>query len=129
VQVSVASFEPLDAFRLPIERAGFGYRPDNPERTKRYFRERPGGRRTHIHVRRAGSFSEPLALLFRGFLRAHPDHARAYAELKHRLAKEFSSPAQRQDYVEAKGPFIWETMRLADDWAQATGWEPPPSDC
>ncbi|TDO47313.1 GrpB-like predicted nucleotidyltransferase (UPF0157 family) [Kribbella sp. VKM Ac-2527] len=129
IQISVASFEPLDAFRLPIERAGFGYRPDNPERTKRYFREQPGERRTHIHVRRAGSFSEQFALLFREFLRSHPDHAQNYADLKHRLAKQFSSPEQRHDYVEAKAPFIWQTIHLADEWSQSTGWEPPTSDC
>ena len=54
IQVSVASFGPLDAYRLPLQRAGFVYRP-GAELTKRYFRERPGERRTHIHVRRAGS--------------------------------------------------------------------------
>jgi GrpB-like predicted nucleotidyltransferase (UPF0157 family) len=104
VQVSVGSLEPLDAFRLPIERAGFVYRPDNPELTKRYFRERPGERRTHIHVRRAGSFSEQFALLFRDFLRSHPDHAQKYADLKHQLAKEFSAPDQRSDYVAQRRP-------------------------
>ena len=129
IQISVASFEPLDSFRLPIERAGFVHRADNPERTKRYFREQPGQRRTHIHVRRAGSFSEQFALLFREFLRSHPDHAQTYAELKRQLAKEFSAPHQRNDYVDAKTPFIWQTIHLADEWAQSTGWEPPPSDC
>jgi GrpB-like predicted nucleotidyltransferase (UPF0157 family) len=129
IQVSVASFEPLDAFRRPIERAGFVHRADSPELTKRYFRERAGERRTHIHVRRAGSFSEQFNLLFREYLRSHPDHAQAYADLKHQLAKEFSSPAQRSAYVDAKTPFIWQTIQLADDWAQALGWEPPPSDC
>ncbi|TCO44913.1 GrpB-like predicted nucleotidyltransferase (UPF0157 family) [Kribbella antiqua] len=129
IQISVASFEPLDAFRVPIERAGFVHRPENPERTKRYFREQLGARRTHVHVRRAGSFSEQFALLFREYLRAHPDQAQKYADLKHRLAKEFSAPDQRSDYVEAKTPFIWQTIHHADDWAQATGWEPPASDC
>jgi GrpB-like predicted nucleotidyltransferase (UPF0157 family) len=128
IQISIASFEPLDAFRRPIELAGFVHRPDNPERTKRYFRERPGERRTHIHVRRAGSFSEQFALLFREFLRSHPDHTQNYAELKRRLANEFSSPEQRHDYVAAKAPFIWQMMHLADEWAQSTGWEPPASD-
>jgi GrpB protein len=55
------------------------HRADNPELTKRYFRERPGERRTHIHVRRAGSFSEQFALLFREYLRAHREHAAKYA--------------------------------------------------
>ncbi len=70
VEVSVGSFEPLDDFRVPNKRAGFVHRADNTERTKRYFREPPGRRRTHVHVRRAGSFSEQFALLFREFLRA-----------------------------------------------------------
>jgi GrpB-like predicted nucleotidyltransferase (UPF0157 family) len=61
VQISVAAFEPLDAFRAPLERLGYVFRADNTERTKRYFREPPGSQRTHIHVRRAGSFSEQLA--------------------------------------------------------------------
>src|SRR5215217_1326687 len=45
MQVSVASFEPLDAFRDPLEDLGYVFRPENPERTKRYFREPPGTRR------------------------------------------------------------------------------------
>ena len=128
IQVSVLSFDPLDAYRVPIERSGFVHRADNPERTKRYFRERPGRRRTHIHVRRAGSFSEQFALLFREFLRAHPRHAAQYGALKLRLASQFPEPEQRHEYVEAKVPFVWQTMYFADEWAQATGWEPPPSD-
>ncbi len=128
IQVSVASFEPLEAYRRPLERSGFVHRADNPERTKRYFRERPGKRRTHVHVRLAGSFSEQLALLFREYLRSHPDHAAEYAALKHSLAARFARPDERRAYVEAKVPFIWETVRRADDWAQATGWSPPGSD-
>ena len=129
IQVSVATFEPIAAYRAPLERAGFVHQADNPERTKRYFRERPGDRRTHLHVRRAGSFSEQLTLLFREFLRTHPEHADEYAALKVGLAAEYSRADQRQAYVDAKEPFIWKTVRAADAWAQASGWEPPPSDC
>ena len=126
VQISVASMEPLEAFRLPLERLGFVYRPDNPDRTKRYFREKPGERRTHIHVRQTGSLSEQLALLFRDYMRAHPQEAQAYAELKKRLAIAYRD--DRYDYTEAKAPFIWEAMRRASDWSQMTGWQPGPSD-
>ncbi|GGA24090.1 hypothetical protein GCM10010917_06120 [Paenibacillus physcomitrellae] len=31
----------------------------------RQFRETPGNRRTHVHVRETGSFSEQMSLLFR----------------------------------------------------------------
>jgi GrpB-like predicted nucleotidyltransferase (UPF0157 family) len=75
VQISVRGFEPLAAFREPLVALGYVFRADNPERTKRYFREAPGSRRTHIHVRRAGSWNEQFALLFRDYLRTHPADA------------------------------------------------------
>jgi GrpB-like predicted nucleotidyltransferase (UPF0157 family) len=31
-------------------------------------------------------------------------------------------------YLDAKTPIIWDALRRADQWAQATGWEPGPSD-
>jgi GrpB-like predicted nucleotidyltransferase (UPF0157 family) len=126
VQVSVASFEPLDAFRDPLEALGYVFRPDNSERTKRYFREPPGARRTHLHVRRHGSWNEQFALLFRDYLRADPAAAARYAELKLRLARQCGD--DRRGYVEAKVPFIWATIQQADSWAQKVGWSPAPSD-
>ena len=126
VQISVASLERLDDFRLPLEWVGFVYRADNPDRSKRYFREIPGERRTHIHVRRAGSLAEQLALLFRDYMRGHPEDAQAYAELKERLAVAYRH--DRYGYTEAKAPFIWEVMRRASDWSQTMGWQPGPSD-
>ena len=126
VQVSVAAFEPLAAFKQPLERLGYVFRADNPERTKRYFREPPGRRRTHVHVRRAGSFSEQWALLFRDYLRAHPDAAATYETEKRTLAIRFRD--DRHGYTEAKGPQLWVIIRQADEWAQAQGWQPGPSD-
>jgi GrpB-like predicted nucleotidyltransferase (UPF0157 family) len=126
IQVSVIAFEPLAAFRRPLERLGYVYRADNPERTKRYFREPPGRRRTHVHVRRAGSFSEQWALLFRDYLRADREAATEYETVKRRLAIRFRD--DRHAYTDAKVPFLWEIIRRADEWAQAQGWEPGPSD-
>jgi GrpB-like predicted nucleotidyltransferase (UPF0157 family) len=126
IQISVAAFEPPDAFRAPLEGLGYVFRTDNQERTKRYFRERPDSRRTHVHVRRAGSFSEQLALLFRDFLRAHPDWAQRYAELKLALAERHADDRRR--YTDAKRPFTWQALAQADEWAQRTGWFPGPSD-
>jgi GrpB-like predicted nucleotidyltransferase (UPF0157 family) len=126
IQISVVDFEPLEEFRGPLEALGYVYRADNTERTKRYFREPPGRARTHVHVRRAGSFSEQFALLFRDYLRHHAADASAYAELKHRLARRHR--ADRRAYTEAKAPFTWEVIQRADAWAQQHGWTPPPSD-
>jgi GrpB-like predicted nucleotidyltransferase (UPF0157 family) len=126
IQISVAAFEPLEAFRCPLERLDYVFRADNQERTKRYFREPPGSRRTHVHVRRAGSFSEQLALLFRDFMRADRDWAQRYAELKLALAERHAS--DRHCYTEEKRPLTWEALARADEWAQRTGWLAGPSD-
>jgi GrpB-like predicted nucleotidyltransferase (UPF0157 family) len=126
VQVSVADFDPVAAYRVPLEGLGLVFRSENTERTKRYFREAPGTRRTHIHVRRAGSWAEQFTLLFRDYLRAHPEDRDRYAELKRELARRFQH--DRHAYSEGKVPFIWEVMSRADRWSQDVGWAPGPSD-
>jgi len=122
IQISVQSLEPVDLYRIPLEELGYRFRLANPERTKRYFREPPGQRRTHIHVRRAGSWAEQFALLFRDYLRAHREEAARYAAIKYRLAEEFST--DRRAYTEAKASYVWEIMRKADGWSQVVGWQP-----
>ncbi|WP_437349582.1 GrpB family protein [Paenibacillus humicus] len=101
IQISIASFAQFQACRERIEAAGFLFREGNPDLTKRYFRELPGARRTHIHVREAGSFAEQAALLFRDYLRSNPDACRRYAAGKHRLMALFKE--DRPAYVEGKG--------------------------
>ena len=126
IQVSVASLEPLDPIRVPLEGLGYIFRAYNDDLTKRYFREAPGKKRTHIHVRKMGSWAQQFALLFRDYIRAHPEDADRYAQLKIKLATELVD--RRQDYVDAKGPFIWEIMQKASFWSQTIGWETGPSD-
>ncbi len=126
IQISVANLEPPDAFREPLERLGYVFRADNEERTKRYFREAPGTRRTHIHVRRSGSWAEQFALLFRDYLRTHPGDAARYETLKRTLAEQYRD--DRGAYTEAKVPFTWEIMQRADRWSQEIEWVPGPSD-
>jgi GrpB-like predicted nucleotidyltransferase (UPF0157 family) len=126
IQVSVVSFEPLNAFRLPLEHLGYVFRAENPDLTKRYFRESSGERRTHIHVRRWGSWSEQQTLLFRDYMRAHRHDAIRYARLKYALAAMYKD--DRVGYSAAKSPFIWEIMAKADRWSQEVGWEAVPTD-
>jgi GrpB-like predicted nucleotidyltransferase (UPF0157 family) len=126
MQISVQSFEPLDAYRDPLESLGYVFRSENEERTKRYFREPPGTPRTHVHVRQAGSWAEQFALLFRDYLRAHPEAARDYATVKYQLAAQFAE--DRHGYTDAKTPLTWDVMQQADRWSQQTGWQSGPSD-
>lgn len=126
VQISVRSLEPVEPFRLPLEAVGWVYRANNPERTKRYFRESPGNPRTHIHVRAIGSFAQQFPLLFRDYLRTDELAADGYASTKRTLAARY--PHSGQDYTAAKGQIVWDIIQRGDEWAQRIGWEPGPSD-
>jgi GrpB-like predicted nucleotidyltransferase (UPF0157 family) len=126
IQVSVKSLEPLQIYKEQFERIGYNHKFENPDKTKRYFREMPGNRRTHIHVREIGSWSSIFPLLFRDYMRCHPDDCRIYAELKYKLMNLYGN--ERDKYVEEKEPFIWEIMRRASRWSQEFGWKPAISD-
>lgn len=126
VQLSVAALEPETPYRGPLERLGYVRRPSEDDRTQRLFREPAAQRRTHLHVRAAGSFDEQLNLLFRDFLRAEPAVRADYARTKRALAATYR--LDRPGYVRAKGPTVWAILRDAHDWAQRTGWSAGPSD-
>jgi GrpB-like predicted nucleotidyltransferase (UPF0157 family) len=126
VQVSVAQLEPVEVYRANIESLEFVWRSANPDRMKRYFREQPGQRRTHILVFLAGSWSEQFMLLFRDYMRTHPDDAQAYGDLKNQLAQQFRD--NRGAYIDGKTSFVWQTMANAHYWAQEVGWESEVSD-
>jgi GrpB-like predicted nucleotidyltransferase (UPF0157 family) len=100
-----------------------GY-PEVPgEWEKRYLREPPGERASHIHVRVAGKANQRYALLFRDYLRAHPPAAAAYGLVKERMARAM----ERSDYVDAKDPVCDLIIQSAEVWARG-GWNPGPSD-
>lgn len=126
IQISIVDYDNLINYKSKVEQVGFVFREDNPDQTKRYFRELPGTRRTHVHVRRAGSFSEQVTLLFRDYLREHPTDCLTYAQEKHRLMKLYSN--EHSKYVEGKGPVVWGIIQKAHMWSQETGWHPAKPD-
>lgn len=95
----------------PMARAGYEYVPEFedvlPER--RYFRKPPGPERKwrrdfHVHVVAVGTAFWKRHIAFRDYLRAHPDVAEEYAELKRKLADEHQG--DREGYTDAKTGFI-----------------------
>lgn len=91
----------------PLASVGYEYVPEYneilPER--RYFHKGPPEDRTfHLHVaERASGFWE-RHVLFRDFLRRHPEEAQEYYLLKKELAARFGR--DREGYTEAKKFFI-----------------------
>ncbi|ACT01477.1 GrpB family protein [Paenibacillus sp. JDR-2] len=126
IQISVSRLAELDGYKSRLEQLGFVYREDNPDLSKRYFREAPGNCRIHIHVRQSGSFSEQMNLLFRGYLRQHPEDCLRYGQEKHRLMEQYKH--ERIKYVEGKGPIVWDILHKAHLWSQSAGWQPELTD-
>nr|WP_244561486.1 GrpB family protein [Ensifer aridi] len=126
IQVSVAAFDPIERLTEPLREIGYEWRQANPDLTKRYFRERPGDERTHIHIRRLGSWHEQWALLFRDYMRVHPEEHAPYAALKRALAERYRE--NRAAYTNGKADHLWAIIRRADRWAADVGWTAPSSD-
>ncbi|MFH8344222.1 inositol monophosphatase family protein [Streptomyces sp. NPDC018045] len=135
LQVSVADLaEADDAFDAPLAARGFvrsryerdhvpAGRDDDPARwAKRLWTRRGGpGPDVNLHVRRAGSPNERLALLFRDWFRAHPEAVPAYARFKRELAHR---TADLGSYAEVKDPVVDLVAEVAEVWARETGWRP-----
>jgi GrpB-like predicted nucleotidyltransferase (UPF0157 family) len=92
----------------PLRLIGYEYQPQHevhlPER--RYFRkgQSPEAQHYHLHMVELQSDFWTKHLLFRDYLRAHPDVAHEYQELKKQLAVEYG--ANREGYTDAKTQFI-----------------------
>jgi GrpB-like predicted nucleotidyltransferase (UPF0157 family) len=89
----------------PLEELGYEYKGEFGIPGRLYFRRIPGGKRSRqIHMVEIESDFWERHLLFRDYLREHPEEARDYYKLKVRLAAEFR--ADREGYTEAKTEFI-----------------------
>lgn len=121
--------------RPAVEQAGLRWRTDiardhqppgrsvpDAELRKRYAQ----ADRVNCHIREDGRFNQRYALLCRDYLRTHPRAAAAYEAIKLALADRF--PDDAEAYYDVKDPVFDLIMEAAYEWADASGWEPGPSD-
>jgi GrpB-like predicted nucleotidyltransferase (UPF0157 family) len=108
IMIGVRSLQEADQYCISrIEKLGYTYiqkyEAEVPQR--RYFQKTTSdGARTHqIHLVEIGSDWWERHLLFRDYLRSHPEAAREYEELKKSLAKKHSDT---NEYAAAKTAFI-----------------------
>ena len=89
---------------------------------KQFFTEPKGQRRANVHVRVHGRLNQRYALLFRDYLRAHPDSARSIEKIKREIARRH--PQDQDAYYDIKDPvydLIWDA---AKEWSRHAGWKP-----
>jgi len=107
VQVSVVDLTDEDAYVPPLEAAGLQLR--SRDDLHRYFRPFPGRPRdVHVHVCTAGAAWEQEHLLFRDYLRTHPEACHAYAQVKKQAAARWSDDGIA--YTDAKTEVILEIL-------------------
>ena len=127
IQITVKSFDQLDAVIEGLTDLGYFYRPENNRDhvppgwqgdlanwDKRYFRAGEGMRRTNIHVRKLGMDNQRYALLFRDYLRANKQVALIYAELKRAISQYHSEDIEA--YCLIKDPACDLIMDVAYRW-------------
>jgi len=111
------------------EKVGLGdHRPpgaDGPDTDwrKRFFN--PASGRANVHVRVDGRPNQRYPLLFRDYLRTHPEAAKAYEDLKRGLARHLPDTGT---YADVKDPACDLIAIAAEAWAAETGWTPGSSD-
>jgi len=104
----------------PLEALGYIYMPDYASWIpgELFFRKGPPGPWTHhLHMMEPSHPRWEARLVFRDYLRAHREAARAYADIKRALAA--SSKDDIEAYRTGKDAFVQENMAKARAWRAA----------
>ena len=109
--IAVDDLEDIHAHRCGLSK--LGYSQVTIAKDYLLFIKGPEEKRTHhLKFARRDSAYWQETLMFRDYLRSHPEIAADYENLKRRLALRYAK--SRKDYTEHKGPFIHEVLRLAE---------------
>jgi GrpB-like predicted nucleotidyltransferase (UPF0157 family) len=116
VEVVLAKIEDESAFSAPLERLGFRRfnPPDLAAVGLRLFVPDDGSGRVHVHVCELGSAQHRRHLAVRDYLRAHPDEARRYADVKQEAAR--VAAGSRAAYSRAKDRYLRALESAALRW-------------
>jgi GrpB-like predicted nucleotidyltransferase (UPF0157 family) len=122
IMLGIRTLDEVPALYGPLAGIGWEYAPEFeliiPER--RFFRKGPEESRTHhLHMVEYGDEFWVRHLLFRDYLRSHPEVANDYEQLKRTLAERYAT--DRPAYTEAKTDFIRQIEWLARADAELTG--------
>ncbi len=112
----VRSLAALDARRPQVEALGYVWRGEFGIPGRRYCpRDVAGVRRFHAHCLAEGDREIARMLVFRDYLRAHPDEARGYETAKREAAA--AHPGDTQAYNVHKEPWLLACRARAEAWA------------
>jgi GrpB-like predicted nucleotidyltransferase (UPF0157 family) len=114
IAAAVDSFEAAAACIAPLEALGYTYRGEHGIPRRRYFvRHAPDGetRLVHLHMLEVESAEWENHLLFRDYLRSHPQEGAAYQALK--VCLRAAHRGDRAAYTEGKTAFVTRVLERA----------------
>lgn len=109
--IVVASPRDIPHVVKALARIGYEHRGDLGVPEREAFRQPPGLPKHHLYASHRHSLALKNHLRLRDYLRAHPDVAREYGELKTSLAREFPEDIDR--YIAGKTEFVLDVLRTA----------------
>jgi GrpB-like predicted nucleotidyltransferase (UPF0157 family) len=103
--VAVENIDEISNFIHPLSKIEFEYIPKPEFKDRRFFRKGQWGNGTcHLHMCEISSSEWIDKVLFRDYLRLHPEVAEQYASLKKELSSKYLF--DRPTYTKNKEPFI-----------------------
>lgn len=110
IAVAVADLRAVADCVAPLAKLGYNYKGEYGLAGRHYFNK--GKPRTHhLHMVLLASDYWRHHLLFRDYLRRHPETVAEYASLKRSLAAQFNADIER--YTDSKAPFITRVLEAA----------------
>ena len=101
-----------------MEPLGYRYRGENGIAERFYFDKIIAGRTVvHAHMFPVNHPDVSKHLMFRDYLKAHPDADHEYAQLKRELASKYRD--DRRAYTDAKAEFISGITKIATEWTRS----------
>ena len=111
IQVGLRKLEDFEKVRAKFEHEPYSVKPD-PSPDEQLVRKGPEENRIYlIHITAVDSDRFKNTLLFRDYMRAHPDKAREYEALKKELAAKYAN--DRPMYTASKNDFIQAVLKEA----------------
>lgn len=110
--VGVQHLEEVSNIVMPLSKIEYEYVHKPEFKDRRFFRKGLWGQGTcHLHICEMNSSEWVEKLLFRDYVRLHPDIAIEYASLKKELASKYKF--DRPTYTRKKEPFIKRIIHIA----------------
>ncbi|MCY7765406.1 bifunctional GNAT family N-acetyltransferase/GrpB family protein [Bacillus inaquosorum] len=114
--IEVRSIEAVSQYDTQMKSIGYTPKGENGIAGRRYFQKGGNKRTHHVHMYEKGNPAIKRHLLFRDYLRAHPEVAKEYAVLKKRLAAQH--PDSIHQYIQGKDDWIKTAEENAKRWKE-----------